>query len=44
MRAYVEAAIPQVLDGTIEPGQVFDRELPLSDIAEAYRLKLPIRL
>ena len=38
VRAYLEAAIPQVLDGTIEPGRVFDRELPLDDIAEAYRL------
>jgi threonine dehydrogenase-like Zn-dependent dehydrogenase len=38
IRAYLDAALPQVLDGTINPGQVFDRELPLSDIAEAYRL------
>ena len=38
VRAYLEAAIPQVLDGTIDPGQVFDRELPLDEIAEAYRL------
>ncbi|WP_314451783.1 zinc-binding dehydrogenase [uncultured Microbacterium sp.] len=38
VRAYLEAAIPQVIDGTIEPGKVFDRELPLDDIAEAYRL------
>lgn len=38
VRAYIEAALPQVLDGTIEPGRVFDRELPLSEIAEAYRL------
>jgi threonine dehydrogenase-like Zn-dependent dehydrogenase len=38
VRAYLEAAIPQVLDGTIEPGKVFDREMPLADIAEAYRL------
>jgi threonine dehydrogenase-like Zn-dependent dehydrogenase len=38
IRAYLEGALPQVLDGTINPGQVFDRELPLSDIAEAYRL------
>ena len=38
VRAYLEAALPQVLDGSIEPGRVFDRELPLSDIAEAYRL------
>lgn len=38
VRAYLEAAIPQVIDGTITPGRVFDRELPLDDIAEAYRL------
>ncbi|WP_413318896.1 alcohol dehydrogenase catalytic domain-containing protein [Agrococcus sp. 1P02AA] len=38
VRAYIEAALPQVLDGTITPGKVFDRELPLSEIAEAYRL------
>ena len=38
IRAYLEAAIPQVLDGTIDPGRVFDRELPLDEIAEAYRL------
>ena len=38
IRAYLEAAIPQVLDGSIDPGRVFDRELPLDDIAEAYRL------
>ena len=36
--AYLVAALPQVLDGTINLGQVFDRELPLADIAEAYRL------
>jgi threonine dehydrogenase-like Zn-dependent dehydrogenase len=38
IRAYLEAAIPQVIDGTINPGKVFDRELPLTEIAEAYRL------
>ena len=38
VRAYLEAAIPQVVDGTINPGKVFDRELPLGEIAEAYRL------
>ncbi|CAM3420397.1 zinc-binding dehydrogenase [Occultella aeris] len=38
VRAYLEAAIPQVLDGTIDPGRVFDRALPLDEIAEAYRL------
>lgn len=38
VRAYIEAAIPQVLSGEIDPGQVFDAELPLSEVAEAYRL------
>lgn len=38
VRAYLEAVLPQVLDGTIDPGRVFDREMPLADIAEAYRL------
>lgn len=38
IRAYLDAALPQVLDGTIDPGRVFDRELPLDEIAEAYRL------
>jgi threonine dehydrogenase-like Zn-dependent dehydrogenase len=38
VRAYIEHVMPQVLDGTIDPGRVFDRELPLADIAEAYRL------
>ena len=38
VRAYLEAAIPKVLDATIDPGRVFDRELPLDEIAEAYRL------
>jgi Threonine dehydrogenase and related Zn-dependent dehydrogenases len=38
VRAYIEQVMPQVLDGTINPGRVFDRELPLDDIAEGYRL------
>ena len=38
IRAYLDAALPQVLDGTIDPGRVFDRELPLDEIAEAYRM------
>ncbi|WP_083587149.1 zinc-binding dehydrogenase [Agrococcus sp. Marseille-P2731] len=38
VRAYLEAALPLVLDGIIEPGRVFDRELPLDQIPEAYRL------
>jgi len=38
VRAYVDEVLPRVLDGTIRPGRVFDRELPLSEAAEAYRL------
>ena len=30
--------MPRVLDGTINPGRVFDRELRLDEIAEGYRL------
>ncbi len=38
VRAYIDAAIPQVLAGEIEPGRVFDAETSLDDVAEAYRL------
>ncbi|GAA5026361.1 alcohol dehydrogenase catalytic domain-containing protein [Microbacterium fluvii] len=38
VRAYVEELLPGVLDGSVEPGRVFDRELPLEDAAEGYRL------
>ncbi|WP_447949050.1 zinc-binding dehydrogenase [Microbacterium aurum] len=36
VRAYLEQAIPLVLDGTIEPGRVFDRIMPLADAPAAY--------
>lgn len=35
-RRYMEELLPDVLDGTITPGDVFDLTLPLSEIAEAY--------
>ena len=38
VRAYLETAIDQVLAGEIDPGRVFDRELPLDQASEAYRL------
>jgi threonine dehydrogenase-like Zn-dependent dehydrogenase len=38
VRAYIEAALPDVLEGRIEPGRVFDRSVALSDVAEGYRL------
>lgn len=37
VRAYIERLLPAVLDGTVEPGRVFDRTLPLEEVAEAYR-------
>lgn len=36
VRAYIEGAIPQVLDGTIDPGRVFDSTIALDDIASGY--------
>jgi threonine dehydrogenase-like Zn-dependent dehydrogenase len=35
-RAYLPELLPDVLDGTIDPGRVFDLDLPLSQAAEAY--------
>lgn len=37
VRAYIDELLPEVLSGAIEPGRVFDLELPLKDIAEAYQ-------
>ena len=36
-RAYIEQLLPDVLDGTIAPGRVFDREFPLAQVPDAYR-------
>ncbi len=36
-RAYIEELMPDVLDGTIEPGRVFDRVIGLEDVPEGYR-------
>jgi threonine dehydrogenase-like Zn-dependent dehydrogenase len=37
VRAYIEELLPDVLDGRIEPGRVFDLTLPLAQVAEGYR-------
>ncbi|BBE21724.1 IMP dehydrogenase [Arthrobacter sp. MN05-02] len=34
---YIPELLEDVLDGTIDPGRVFDVEMPLEDVAEAYR-------
>ncbi len=36
VRAYLPELLAEVLDGTIDPGRVFDLEVPLDDVAEAY--------
>jgi threonine dehydrogenase-like Zn-dependent dehydrogenase len=36
VRNYVEELLPEVLSGALQPGKVFDLELPLSDVADAY--------
>jgi threonine dehydrogenase-like Zn-dependent dehydrogenase len=36
VRAYLEQLLPAVLDGTVQPGRVFDRTMPLEDTPGAY--------
>jgi threonine dehydrogenase-like Zn-dependent dehydrogenase len=36
VRNYIRELLPEVLDHRITPGRVFDLELPLSEVAEAY--------
>ena len=36
-RAYIEELLPEVLDGRIEPGKVFDRTVGLDGVPEGYR-------
>ncbi len=36
-RAYIEELMPDVLDGAIEPGRVFDRTVGLDDVPNGYR-------
>jgi threonine dehydrogenase-like Zn-dependent dehydrogenase len=36
-RAYIEELLPDVLDGTVEPGRVFDRTVALDEVPDGYR-------
>ena len=36
-RAYIEELFPDVLEGRIEPGRVFDRAARLDDVPDGYR-------
>jgi len=37
VRAYIEELLPDVLEGRIEPGRVFDRTVPLDGVPDGYR-------
>jgi threonine dehydrogenase-like Zn-dependent dehydrogenase len=37
VRAYIEELLPDVLEGRIEPGRVFDRAVSLDDVPDGYR-------
>ncbi|MGY0055995.1 zinc-dependent alcohol dehydrogenase family protein [Streptomyces sp. LZ34] len=37
VRAYLEQLLPAVLDGSVDPGRVFDRTLSLEQLPDAYR-------
>ena len=37
VRAYIEELLPDVLDGRIEPGRVFDRVVRLDEVPDGYR-------
>ena len=36
-RAYIEELLPDVLDGTIQPGRLFDRTVGLDEVPDGYR-------
>ena len=36
-RAYIEELLPDILEGRIEPGRVFDRVIGLDEVPEGYR-------
>jgi threonine dehydrogenase-like Zn-dependent dehydrogenase len=37
VRAYIEELLPDILEGRIEPGRVFDRVTGLDDVPDGYR-------
>jgi threonine dehydrogenase-like Zn-dependent dehydrogenase len=37
VRAYIEELLPDVLEGRIEPGRVFDRVADLDGVPDGYR-------
>lgn len=37
VRSYMEELLPDILEGRIEPGRVFDRVVPLGEVPDGYR-------
>ena len=37
VRAYIETLLPDILEGRIQPGRVFDRTIPLDEVPDGYR-------
>ena len=37
MRAYMDELLPDVMEGRIEPGRVFDRTVNLEKVPDGYR-------
>jgi threonine dehydrogenase-like Zn-dependent dehydrogenase len=37
VRAYIEELLPDILEGRIEPGRVFDRTVHLDGVPDGYR-------
>ena len=37
VRAYIDELLPDVMEGRIEPGRVFDRTVDLDDVPDGYR-------
>ena len=36
-RAYIEELMPDILDGSLQPGRVFDSAIGLEEVPEGYR-------
>jgi threonine dehydrogenase-like Zn-dependent dehydrogenase len=36
-RAYISTLLPDILDGTVEPGKVFDREMGMGQVPDGYK-------
>ena len=37
VRAYIDELLPDVLEGRIEPGRVFDRTIGINEVPDGYR-------